>query len=156
MRGSWLDFDYDHKDILHVRIDRRRKMPATILLKAMGMTSSDILEYFYDKEVYKLDGDKVLRKIDPKQFRKETAYVDHLLPDGKPAIRQNRVVTKVGLRKLSEAGVDFLEVDPESLIGLFAASDISDPVTGEVIIQAAEELTAEVVERMKEVGRERL
>ena len=57
MRGSWLDFDFDHKDILYVRIDRRRKMPATILLKAMGMTSEDILAYYYDKDIFRLDGD---------------------------------------------------------------------------------------------------
>jgi DNA-directed RNA polymerase beta subunit len=63
MRGSWLDFDFDHKDILYVRIDRRRKMPATILLKAMGMTSEDILSYYYEKETFRLEGTSVLRRV---------------------------------------------------------------------------------------------
>ena len=68
MRGSWLDFDFDHKDILYVRIDRRRKMPATILFKAMGMSKTQILDTFYKKEFYRLDGDRLLWKIEKDMY----------------------------------------------------------------------------------------
>jgi DNA-directed RNA polymerase subunit beta len=76
MRGSWLDFDFDHKDILYVRIDRRRKMPATILFKAMGLTSEEILSFFYDTERLFFDGKKTYREVKDQFFRKEASFAD--------------------------------------------------------------------------------
>lgn len=75
MRGSWLDFEFDHKDILYVRIDRRRKMPATILFKAMGLTKEEILNYFYDTEQYKILGDKVYRQVKREFFLEGRGYL---------------------------------------------------------------------------------
>ncbi|MGE4469178.1 MAG: DNA-directed RNA polymerase subunit beta [Desulfovibrio sp.] len=149
MRGSWLDFDFDHKDILYVRIDRRRKMPATILLKAMGMTRQDILDYFYESESYVLEGGKVMRRVVPEHFRKEEAFVDLALPDGKVVAKANRPVTKGAWRKLSRAGVEFIEVSPESLQGLFLSRDLVDN-NGEVLAEAAEEITPALMEQILE------
>ena len=83
MRGSWLDFDFDHKDILYVRIDRRRKMPATILFKAMGMSKMDILEYFYTREHYLLKPHNTLMwEVEKSLYRKDNAYSDIVAEDG--------------------------------------------------------------------------
>ncbi|MGE4291918.1 MAG: DNA-directed RNA polymerase subunit beta [Desulfovibrio sp.] len=151
MRGSWLDFDFDHKDILYVRIDRRRKMPATILLKAMGMTRQDILDYFYESESYLLQDGKVLRRVVEEHFRKEEAYVDLALPDGKVVAKAGASITKGGWRKIARQGLETIEVAPEALHGLFLARDLVDR-NGEVIAEGAEEITPALVEQAQEAG----
>jgi DNA-directed RNA polymerase subunit beta len=150
MRGSWLDFDFDHKDILHVRIDRRRKMPCTVLLKAMGMTSADILNFFYDVEEYSIANGKVERKVVENQFRKEPAHID-LEAGDKVVTKKGALITKGAWRKLIRAGVEWIEVDPDAPIGLFAARDIVDS-NGEVLVQAAEEISAESLTKLIEAG----
>ncbi len=150
MRGSWLDFDFDHKDILYVRIDRRRKMPATILLKAMGMTKSDILEYFYDIENYSLKGKKVLREVVEDQFRKEIAFKEVKLSDDTVVAKKGASIGKAAWRKMVKDGIKEFEVDPESLLGLFLADDLVDPASGEVLAVAADEITEELLEKVKE------
>ncbi len=152
MRGSWLDFDFDHKDILYVRIDRRRKMPATVLLKAMGLSKQDILDYFYEVEEYQIDRHIVRRKVVENQFRKENAWVDLSLEDGKIIVQRDKPVTKFGWKKLVRGGVEYIEVDPKSLVGQFAFNDITDPDTGEVIAESADEITEEIFERIMELG----
>ncbi|WP_419780442.1 DNA-directed RNA polymerase subunit beta [Maridesulfovibrio sp.] len=152
MRGSWLDFDFDHKDILYVRIDRRRKMPATVLLKAMGLSKQDILDYYYEVEEFQIDRHIVRRKVVESQFRKENAWVDLCLEDGKVIVKRDKQVTKFGWKKLVRGGVEYIEVDPKSLVGQFASNDITDPDTGEVIAEAADEITEEIFERIMEVG----
>jgi DNA-directed RNA polymerase subunit beta len=152
MRGSWLDFDFDHKDILYVRIDRRRKMPATILFKAMGLTKTDILDYFYDHEEYFFDGEKLMRKIHEDQFRKEDAYVDIMLSDGKAAVKKGRPMTKAAWRKMIKDGVTALEVAPDALIGQYLAKDIIDAGSGEVVAEAAQELSADLIEKIRGLG----
>ncbi|WP_320009134.1 DNA-directed RNA polymerase subunit beta [Maridesulfovibrio sp.] len=152
MRGSWLDFDFDHKDILYVRIDRRRKMPATVLLKAMGLSKQDILDYYYDVEEYQIDRHIVRRKVVESQYRKENAWVDLSLEDGNVIIPRDKLVTKFGWKKLVRGGIEYIEVDPKSLVGQFAFNDITDPDTGEVIAEAADEITEEIFDRIMEVG----
>ncbi|GAB6038975.1 DNA-directed RNA polymerase subunit beta [Fundidesulfovibrio butyratiphilus] len=152
MRGSWLDFDFDHKDILYVRIDRRRKMPATILLKAMGMTKSDILSYFYDIEHYTLSGDHVEREVKPEFYRKEKAWSDIVGADGKVLTAADKPITKRTWRLLCEGGVQSIPVEPDSIFGLFLAQDFSDPESGEVWAEAGEELTPVVLEKLREHG----
>ncbi len=149
MRGSWLDFDFDHKDILYVRIDRRRKMPATILFKAMGMTKTDILDYFYDHEEYIFNGERVLRKIREDQYRKEDAYVDIELSDGKVLVKRGRPITKANWRKMIKDGLSAIEVAPDTLIGQYLAHDIVDADTGEVVAEAAQEISADLIERVR-------
>ncbi len=152
MRGSWLDFDFDHKDILYVRIDRRRKMPATILLKAMGMTSEDILAYYYEKDTFKLDGIKVLRCVEGYNFRKEVAYMDITAPDGTVVVSAGKPLTKGIWKRMIRAGVGFYEVRPESLGTEYAAREVVDSQTGEVILRAGDPFAPMAVEKCLAAG----
>ncbi len=152
MRGSWLDFDYDHKDILYVRIDRRRKMPGTILFKAMGMSSADILNYFYETEGYYIEGDRVFREVRPALYRKDKAYAEVKDPDGKVIVAADKPITKKAWRLMNEAGIARLEIDPATMVGLFLANDIVGADTGEVLAEAGDELTPELIETLKEAG----
>lgn len=152
MRGSWLDFDFDHKDILYVRIDRRRKMPATILLKAMGMTSEDILSYYYAKETFRLEGTSVLRRVEEYNFRKELAHADIVASDGTVIVAAGKALTKGMWKRMIKAGVEYYEVRPESLETEYAARDIVDPGTGEVLLRAGDPFVAGAVEKCLAAG----
>ena len=116
MRGSWLDFDFDHKDILYVRIDRRRKMPATILFKAMGMSKEQILDYFYSREQYLLeDGGRLFWEVRKDLYRKDNAYADITAPDGNVLVKAGKPITKRSWRLICEAGIPAIEVRPDLL-----------------------------------------
>ncbi|EMG39107.1 DNA-directed RNA polymerase subunit beta [Desulfocurvibacter africanus PCS] len=149
MRGSWLDFDYDHKDILYVRIDRRRKMPATILFKAMGLTKQDILDYFYERETYRLDGERVFLQFDPKSYRKDNAFADIVDAKGEVIAKAGKPITKRHWRLIGEAGIKEFEIDPNLLFGLFLATDVVDTETGEVIGEAGEEIHLDMLENLR-------
>ena len=157
MRGSWLDFDFDHKDILYVRIDRRRKMPATILFKAMGMSKMDILEYFYTREHYLLKPHNTLMwEVEKSLYRKDNAYSDIVTEDGTVLIKAGKPITKRGWRQVCEAGIKAIEVRPDTLDGMFLAEDVIAPGSGEVLAEAADEITPGLLERMREAGIERI
>ncbi|SKA75976.1 DNA-directed RNA polymerase subunit beta [Desulfobaculum bizertense] len=156
MRGSWLDFDFDHKDILYVRIDRRRKMPATILFKAMGMSRQDILDTFYEKEYYILRDGKLFRELDEKKFCKESVYADILDENGEVLGKQGKPLTKRIFKKMFRAGLTEHEVDPLSLTTLFLAEDLFDAESGEVLAEAGEQMTEELAVKIREAGIERL
>ncbi len=153
MRGSWLDFDFDHKDILYVRIDRRRKMPATILFKAMGMSNAEILNYFYKTEIYHIEENgRVFREVEKHLFRKDNAFSDITLPDGTVITKAGKPITKRAWRQLCEAEVRNIEVAPESIKGLFLAEDITNTDSGEVFAEAAEEITDVILDRFRDFG----
>ncbi len=153
MRGSWLDFDFDHKDILYVRIDRRRKMPATVLFKAMGMSRTDILRTFYRTEIYNFEDDgRLTWNVDRELYRKDNAFADIKDKEGTVLVKAGKPVTKRAWRLLCEGGVPSIEVAPESIEGLFLAEDIVDEKTGEVLAEAADEVTAHLVETVREAG----
>lgn len=152
MRGSWLDFDYDHKDILYVRIDRRRKMPATILFKAMGMTKAEILNYFYDVEHFALDKDRVFWKLSRDFYRKETAYADIKGKDDKVIVQAGKPINKRHWRMFFENGLDQIEVSPAVLDGLYLANDMVDPNTGELIAEAGAEVGGALLEQLQDAG----
>ncbi len=171
MRGSWLDFDFDHKDILYVRIDRRRKMPATILFKAMGMSKQDILDYFYpreDRETYYLEVPEDLRgrqaympdalfwAVKPeyvdKFYRKEPAYSNIYDPEGKILCEAGKNITKRAWRNICNSGISAIEINPENIEGTFFGDDIVDPNTGEVLAQAADEVTPALLKTLREAG----
>ena len=157
MRGSWLDFDFDHKDILYVRIDRRRKMPATILFKAMGMSKEQILDYFYSREQYLLeDGGRLFWEVRKDLYRKDNAYADITAPDGNVLVKAGKPITKRSWRLICEAGIPAIEVRPDLLDGMFLAEDAVAPQTGEVLAEAADEITPGLLERMREAGIKRL
>ena len=150
MRGSWLDFDFDHKDILHVRIDRRRKMPATILFKAMGLSKEDILDYFYDTEYYRLDGDRILRQVDKGFYCKDNAYVDIAGPDGEVIVAAGRSITKRAWRDFKRQGLTEYEIDPAGVEQLFLARDLVHPKSGEVLAEAGDGLSPDLLETLRE------
>ena len=174
MRGSWLDFDFDHKDILYVRIDRRRKMPVTILFKAMGMSKTDILDYFYPKELretYYLDvpegmqADVTLRdekpvfwKVNKDLYRKEPAYTDIADQNGKVIAHAGKLITKRQWRLICESGMNAIQVRPDTLEGMFLSEDIIDPQAEDktapeaVLAQAADELTPELIQTLRDKG----
>jgi len=155
MRGSWLDFDFDHKDILYVRIDRRRKMPATILFKAMGMSKTDILNHFYEVEHFRLDRINTLWEVRKGMYRKENAYTDILAPDGSVLLQQGKPITKRAWKIMLDKGVEAINVDPQHLEGLFLAADVADPNTGEILAEAGGELSVGLVEHFRQLGVER-
>jgi len=152
-RGSWIDFEFDSKDILHVRIDRRRKMPATILLRALGYSSEELLKYYFQTEVVHLEGSRLYKDIDPALIVGQRVAVDIKHPEtGDVILRENRKVTRGSLRKLQQAGIERIEIIDDQLIGKVVAEDAFDPETGEVILDCNGEITAETLNLFREKG----
>jgi len=142
-RGSWLDFEFDHKDILYVRIDRRRKMPATVLLKALGYSMESLLNYYYKSEEIILDGEKVFKVADPELLANQKATVDILHPQtGEVLVKANRKFTKAAIRKMEEHGIKTIQISEEDVVGKYCCHDVIDPATGEVIIECNDEVTS--------------
>ena len=153
MRGSWLDFDFDHKDILYVRIDRRRKMPATILFKAMGMGKEQILDYFYSRETYRLeDRNAIYWEVRKDLYRKDNAYADIVDGEGNVIVKAGKPITKRSWRLICESGIEAIEMRPDTLDSMFLAVDVADPKTGELLAEAADEITPGLLDRMREAG----
>jgi len=151
-RGSWLDFDFDHKDLLYVRIDRRRKLPATVLLKALGYSAEELLNYYYDIEeiVYGEDGYK--KRVNLELLAGQRASMDVVAADGEVIVKANRKFTKAAIRKLGEKKVEFIPVPEEDVVGKITSSDIVDIATGEVMVECNEELTVSHLEEMRTRG----
>ena len=144
-RGSWLDFEFDPKDLLYFRIDRRRKMPVTILLKALGFTPEQILDMFYDKEQYYLSKDGVHTNLIPSRLKGETAKFDLVDKDGKVLVQKGKRINAKNIRDIVAADIKWLEVEPESLIGKVLAADVIVPDTGEVLAKTNDEITEELL-----------
>ncbi|MBI5497624.1 MAG: DNA-directed RNA polymerase subunit beta [Deltaproteobacteria bacterium] len=153
-RGSWIDFEFDPKDILYVRIDRRRKLPATVLLKALGYTAEQLLDYYYEKEILRIEGKgKYGKLINFELLLGQRATRDIKDPKSKEVIvKKNRKFTKQALKKMQELGITELTIPPEEVEGLIAAEDIVNEKTGEVLVESNEELTAEKLEMLQEAG----
>ena len=144
-RGSWLDFEFDPKDLLYFRIDRRRKMPVTILLKALGYNDEQILNTFYDKETFYLSKDGVQTDLIAGRLKGETAKLDIVDKDGNVLVGKGKRITAKNIRDISHAGLTRLDVDAESLLGKVLAADVIVPDTGEVLAVANEEITEELL-----------
>ncbi|MCK4622486.1 MAG: DNA-directed RNA polymerase subunit beta [Desulfuromonadales bacterium] len=151
-RGSWLDFDFDHKDILWVRIDRRRKLPATVLLKALGHTTEELLSYYYALEEISWDGQEYRKVINYDLLSGQRASCDVLAKDGEVLVKANRKFTRAAIRKMKEEGVESIPVLSESLLDKISASDIVDESTGEVILECNGEFTEAKLEELREKG----
>ncbi len=150
-RGSWLDFEFDHKDLLYVRIDRRRKLYATVLLRALGHSTEELLNYFYDTESVHLEGPKqYARSINYELLlgQRATRDIHHPVSD-EVLVRKNRKFTRAAIRKLKESNVNTLPCDAEELVGKVSARDIIDESTGEVLLQCNEELTVDKLEELR-------
>jgi DNA-directed RNA polymerase subunit beta len=153
-RGSWLDFEFDPKDILYVRIDRRRKLHATVLLRALGYSTEDLLNYFYATESIHIDADrKYSKSVEYDLLPGQRAARDVKHPEtGEVLVKKNRKFTRSAIRKLQEFGIDKLYVEPSELVGKVAAHDVIDDITGEVLLQCNEELTEAKLDELREHG----
>src|SRR5580692_4662269 len=153
-RGSWLDFEFDAKDIIHVRIDRRRKLPATTLLYALGLTQEEILSYFYSKISFKRQKDgSWTTPLDPTWMRNAKSSSDWKnAKTGEVILEAGGKITVRGLRKLQEDGVKSIAFQEDELIGRYSALDMVNPETGEIYVEAGEELTSDYLATLAEAG----
>ena len=151
-RGSWLDFEFDPKDLVYVRIDRRRKLPATILLRALGYEAEEILEMFYDVNTFKVDkkGAYTMALI-PERLRGDVAAFD-IKAGKKVVVEEGRRVTARHIRELEEAKVTQLEIPPDYVHGRALAKNIVDKKTGEVLVECNTEVTEEILAQLAEAG----
>ena len=142
LRGSWIDLEFDPKNILFVRIDRRRKFPVTILLKALGYSSQELLNYFYERERINLEDGKIRREVNPDFLLGKKAPRDIVNPlTGEVIVRKNRKINKRIIKLLQDAEIRSLPARAEDIEGYFLAQEVVDPETGEVLIESNEELT---------------
>ena len=150
-RGSWLDFEFDPKDSIFVRIDRRRKLPASILLRALGMNNEQILDYFFDKIPVHLSDDSVEMEMEPTRLRGELASFDIML-DGAVLVETGRRITAKHIRQLEKAELSKLTVPPEYMNGKILAGNVIDSTTGELLASANDEMTVELLEKLRDNG----
>ncbi len=152
-RGSWLDFEFDQKDLLYVRIDRRRKFPVTILLKALGYNAEQLLEHFYDLDVVTAKKGKMYRVLDIERMAGQRALVDIVDPkSGEVLVKQGRRITRAVVKRVKQIDLREVEVTAEDLEGKVIAKPIIDESTGEIIADANNEMAKDILERALAVG----
>ena len=150
-RGSWLDLEFDAKDSLFVRIDRRRKLPATVLLRALGYETEQILDIFFDTNTFYIGAEKLELDLVAERLRGETATFD-IKAKNKVIVEEGRRVTARHIRDLEKANVKKLEVPVEYLVGKMLSKSLVNTETGEVIANANDELTEELIEAIRAAG----
>ena len=154
-RGSWLDFEFDPKDYLYFRVDRRRKMPATILLKALGYGPEAILDLFFKKDTFHVNSQGIQFELVPDRLRGEVARFDICGKDGKVIVAKDKRVTAKHIRELDAAGVKMWAVPVEFVAGRILAHDVIDKASGELLARANDELTEPLLEKIAGAGVER-
>ena len=148
-RGSWLDFEFDPKDNLFCRIDRRRKIPATIILKALDMGTEEILQNFYEIDNVHVEKEGISIELIPSRLRGQTLPVD-LKIKTKVIVEANKRITARHVRELEQANISTLKVSDDFLIGKVLAKDVFNQETGEVLIPANTEIDVTVIEALRE------
>ncbi len=151
-RGSWLDFEFDHKDLVYVRIDRRRKLPATILLRALGYESEEILDTFFDTNTVIQEDGRYKLELIAERLRGETASFDILDEKGRVIVEQGRRITARHVRQLAKSKQTHLYVTPEYLTGKVLAKNIVDEETGEILFNCNAPITEAVLNTLSESG----
>ncbi|MEM8984901.1 MAG: DNA-directed RNA polymerase subunit beta [Pseudomonadota bacterium] len=154
-RGSWLDFEFDPKDALFARIDRRRKLPVTIILRALGLSNEEMLDTFFESVDFYLGEDNVKMGLVPQRLRGETATFD-IKVGRKVIVEEGRRITAKHVRDLEKAEIDTLEVPIEFVAGKILAHDIVDTETGELLAAANDELTDEKIAELVAAGVEHI
>ena len=152
-RGSWLDIEFDAKDIVHARIDRKRKIPVTSLLFALGLNAEEILDTFYNRLVYTRDKDGWRIPFDAermKGFKANTDLVD--AKTGKVVLEAGKKLTVRSARQLAEKGLKNLRQSDEDLVGQYVAEDLVNPQTGEIFAEAGDEISDKSLKVMIEAG----
>ncbi|MEH6649708.1 MAG: DNA-directed RNA polymerase subunit beta [Motiliproteus sp.] len=155
-RGSWLDFEFDPKDNVFVRIDRRRKLPASILMRALGMTTQEILDTFFDTDSFTLKEGAASLALVASRLRGETASFDLKDAKGKVLVESGRRITARHIRDLEKAKITELEVPNDYLLGKAVGEDVVHPSTGEIVAEANAEITEELLEAIYAAGIESL
>ncbi len=164
-RGSWIDFEFDHKDLLYVRIDRRRKLPATVLLRALGAvpdtakkdpvdfrgSSEEILKYYYDTEIIRIEGKgKFEKDLNSELLKGQRATRDIKDPkSGETIVKKNRKYTEGAIKKLVAAKLRSLPIEADEVYTKISAEDVVDEATGEVLLEVNEEVTEEKIEELR-------
>jgi DNA-directed RNA polymerase subunit beta len=153
-RGSWLDFEFDAKDIIHVRIDRRRKLPATTLLYALGLDQEGILDYFYGKVPFRASRDGGwTTPVDPSWMRNAKPNHDWTNPKtGEVLTELGQKITVRALRKWQEDGIKSVAMPDDELAGRYCALDMVNVETGEIYVEAGDELTLENLTILRDAG----
>ena len=152
MRGSWLDFEFDPKDCVFVRIDRRRKLPATVLLRALGYSDQDILDTFFETDTFTIRGEGYSLALIASRLRGETAQFDIMDSDGNMIAEESTRITARHIRDMDKAGMDQLDVPVEYVYGHVLAEDVVDKETGEIAVTCNTVITEEVLERLRELN----
>ena len=149
-RGSWLDFEFDPKDLLYIRIDRRRKLPATILLRALGFTAQEILEIFFENDTFSLTGKEIKMDLFPQRLRGQQVQFDITNSRGQVIVEAGKRITARHIRELEKSRIRKIEVPASYLAGRTLAKDVIDPETGELLYEANTALTEEIIEQLIE------
>ncbi len=153
LRGSWLDFEFDHKDILYVKIDRRRKFPVTILLKALGYTSEDLLHFFYKSETVRIIDESRAEKVLDDVLVGTRASEDILHPEtGEVVIKKGRKLGKQTIKKLRDMGIRAISMPTSELVGSVLANDVIDFNTGEIVAECNDVITDSLINEFLERG----
>ncbi len=153
VRGSWIDMEIDPKDIVYIRIDRRRKFPVTLLFKAFGYTDDDILSYFYYKEAIYIKKSQFFRDLNPEFLKGQRPGKDIVHPEtGEVLIKKGRVFSKKAMRDLQQAGIDQISLAKDEIIGRVVANDVLHPESGEVLAKSNETLDKDVLKTIMDAG----
>jgi DNA-directed RNA polymerase subunit beta len=151
-RGSWLDFEFDPKDTLFFRVDRRRKMPVTTLLKAIGMSSEEILAQFFEFDTFLLNKDAVQFTLVPDRLRGEVARFDFVDQAGKVIVAKDKRITAKHIRDITAAGIQQIAVPEDFIVGRVVAKNIIDTSTGEIVANANDEISETLLAKLREAG----
>jgi DNA-directed RNA polymerase subunit beta len=151
-RGSWLDFEFDHKDCVFVRIDRRRKIPATILLRGLGFDNEEMIKIFFEMNKFNIDAQKCIFHIVPERMRGEIAAFDIKITNGQVLVEEGRRITAKHIREMNKAGLTEVEVPREYLIGKILGHNLVDNTTGELVAKVNDEITVAIIDRCVESG----
>ncbi|WP_407278864.1 DNA-directed RNA polymerase subunit beta [Aromatoleum evansii] len=151
-RGSWLDFEFDPKDCLFFRVDRRRKMPATILLRAIGMTPEQILETFHDFDTFHFKGEEIAFELVPDRLRGDVAKFDITDTSGGIIVARDKRITAKHIRELEQAGIKTMVVPEDFMLGRIVARNVVDPETGELLARANDEITEDLLGKLRDAG----
>ncbi|PRB79454.1 DNA-directed RNA polymerase subunit beta [Pseudomonas sp. MYb185] len=147
-RGSWLDFEFDPKDAVFVRIDRRRKLPASVLLRALGYQTEEILDIFYDTNKFEVHGESLQLELVPQRLRGEIATFDITDGKGKVIVEKGRRITARHINQLEKAGINSLEVPYDYLLGRTIAKTVVHPATGEIIVDCNTEISVDLIDKL--------
>jgi len=147
-RGSWLDFEFDPKDLLFFRIDRRRKMPVSILLKALGYTAEQILAQFFDTDTFYLTDDGIYWELVPDRLRGEVAKFDIIADDGRVLAQKDKRITAKTIRDINNAGMTRIQVPLDYMYGRILSTAVISPETGELVAKANDEITEDLLVKL--------